>query len=39
MTVTRLIARPMLASMFVVGGINAFKNASALAAMAQPVAD
>ena len=39
MTVTRLIARPMLASMFVVGGINAFKNASALAAKAQPVAD
>ena len=39
MTVTRLIARPMLASMFVVGGINAFKNAGALAAKAQPVAD
>ena len=39
MTVTRLIARPMLASMFVVGGINALKNADALAAKAQPVAD
>jgi putative oxidoreductase len=39
MTVTRLIARPMLASMFVVGGINALKNAGALAERAQPVAD
>ena len=39
MTVTRLIARPMLASMFVVGGLNALKNADALAARAQPVAD
>lgn len=39
MTVTRLLARPMLASMFVVGGINAFKNADALAVRAQPVAD
>ena len=36
---TRLIARPMLASMFVVGGINALKNADALAAKAQPVTD
>ncbi len=39
MTVTRLLARPMLASMFVVGGISAFKNVDALAARAQPVAD
>ena len=39
MTVTRLLARPMLASMFVVGGVNALKNADALAARAQPVAD
>lgn len=39
MTVTRLLARPMLASMFVVGGINAIKNADALAAKAQPVTD
>jgi putative oxidoreductase len=39
MTVTRLIARPMLASMFVVGGVNALKNASALGPAAQPVAD
>lgn len=39
MTVTRLLARPMLASMFFVGGTNALKNAPALAAKAQPVAD
>jgi putative oxidoreductase len=39
MTVTRLLARPMLASMFVVGGINALKNADALATRAKPVAD
>jgi putative oxidoreductase len=39
MTVSRLIARPMLASMFVVGGINALRNAPALAAKAQPVTD
>jgi putative oxidoreductase len=39
MTVTRLLARPMLASMFVVGGINALKNVDAMAARAQPVAD
>ena len=39
MTVTRLLARPMLASMFVVGGVNALKNADALATRAQPVAD
>ena len=39
MTVTRLIARPMLASMFVVGGVNALRNAEAHAAKAQPVTD
>ena len=39
MTVIRLIARPMLASMFVVGGINSLKNAKAMAPAAQPVAD
>ena len=39
MTVTRLIARPMLASMFVVGGVNALKNADAHAAKAKPVTD
>ncbi|HEY1134446.1 MAG TPA: DoxX family protein [Nocardioides sp.] len=39
MTVTRLIARPLLASMFVVGGINAFRNADALAPKAAKVTD
>jgi uncharacterized membrane protein YphA (DoxX/SURF4 family) len=37
MTVSRLIARPMLASMFVVGGVNALKNASAMGGAAAPV--
>lgn len=39
MTVTRLIARPMLASMFVVGGVNALKNAEGAAEAAKPVTD
>ncbi len=39
MTVTRFVARPLLASMFVVGGVNALKNAPALAAKAKPVTD
>ncbi|GAB3663388.1 DoxX family protein [Nocardioides korecus] len=39
MTVTRLLARPMLASIFVVGGVNALKNAPALASAAKPVVD
>lgn len=39
MTVTRRIARPLLASMFVVGGVNAFRNADALAPAAQKVTD
>lgn len=39
MTVTRLLARPMLASMFVVGGYNALKNTEAAAARAKPVTD
>jgi uncharacterized membrane protein YphA (DoxX/SURF4 family) len=39
MTLVRLIARPMLASMFVTGGIHAIKNADALAARARPVTD
>lgn len=39
MTITRFLARPMLASMFVVGGVNALRNASSLAAQAAPVAD
>jgi uncharacterized membrane protein YphA (DoxX/SURF4 family) len=39
MTVTRLIARPMIASMFVVGGVAAFKNAPKLAGKASGVTD
>jgi len=39
MTLVRLIARPMLASMFVVGGYNAYKNADSMAKKAQPVTD
>ena len=39
MTVTRMIARPMLASMFVVGGVNALKNADAHAQRAKKVTD
>lgn len=38
MTVSRLIARPMLASIFVVGGVAALRNAPALATTAAPVA-
>lgn len=37
MTVSRLIARPMLASIFVVGAATALKNASGPAAKADPV--
>ncbi len=39
MTVTRLIARPMLASMFFVGGVGALKDAEAHARNAKPVVD
>jgi uncharacterized membrane protein YphA (DoxX/SURF4 family) len=39
MTISRLLARPMLASMFVVGGVNALRNSEAHAAKAEPVAD
>ncbi|WP_309647569.1 DoxX family protein [Nocardioides sp.] len=39
MTVSRLIARPMLASIFVVGGVAALRNAPALASKAAPVTD
>ena len=39
MTVSRRIARPMLASMFVVGGVNALKNAPALEAKASDVTE
>lgn len=37
MTVSRLIARPMLASIFVVGAAAALKNSSAAASNAEPV--
>ncbi|MDP3967519.1 MAG: DoxX family membrane protein [Nocardioides sp.] len=39
MTVTRLLARPLLASTFIVGGVHALRNADALAAKARPVTD
>lgn len=39
MTATRLLARPMLASMFVIGGVNALKNAEGHAVKAKPVVD
>jgi len=39
MSLSRTIARPMLASMFVVGGVNALRNASELAGKAGPVTD
>ena len=39
MPVVRLIARPMLASMFVAGGYNSLKNADYLAQRAAPVTD
>ena len=39
MTVSRLIARPMLASMFVVGGVNALRNVDRTAVKAQPITD
>jgi putative oxidoreductase len=39
MSVSRLIARPMLASMFLVGGVNALRNADTLALRAKPVTD
>ena len=39
MTATRLIARPLLASTFLVGGVNALKNAPQLATQAKPVVD
>jgi uncharacterized membrane protein YphA (DoxX/SURF4 family) len=39
MTVSRLIARPMLASIFIVGATNALKNASLPASKAAPVTD
>jgi uncharacterized membrane protein YphA (DoxX/SURF4 family) len=39
MTVTRMIARPMLASMFVVGAVNALRNAEGHAQRAKKVTD
>jgi putative oxidoreductase len=39
MTATRLIARPLLASAFVAGGVSALKNADNLAIKAKPVVD
>ncbi len=39
MTVLRVVARPMLASMFVVGGVNALRSPGRRAEKAQPVAD
>jgi putative oxidoreductase len=39
MTLVRLLARPMLASMFVVGGVDAFRNAARMAAKAEPVTE
>ena len=39
MTLIRLVARPMLASMFVYGGVNALRNAEQTAQRAKPVTD
>ena len=39
MSMSRLIARPMLSSIFLVGGLNALRNAEARAAKAAPVTD
>lgn len=39
MTISRLLARPMLASMFVVGGVNALRNAEGHATKAAPVTE
>jgi putative oxidoreductase len=39
MSLSRLIARPMLSSAFLVGGLNALRTAPALAAKAAPVTD
>jgi putative oxidoreductase len=39
MAISRLIARPMLASMFIVGGLDSVRNADKKAGAAQPVTD
>ena len=39
MTLLRSVARPLLASMFLYGGVNAIRNAKTMAPKAEPVAD
>ena len=39
MTLTRLIARPMLASMFIAGGVSSLKHAEQAAQRAKPITD
>ena len=39
MTILRSLARPLLASMFLYGGLNSIKNASVMAPKVQPLAD
>lgn len=39
MTITRLLARPMLASMFITGGVSALRNVRGAAERAKPVTD
>ena len=39
MSLSRTVARPLLASMFLVGGVNALRNADKLAVRAKPVLD
>lgn len=39
MSLSRLVARPMLASIFLVGGVNALRNTPTSAAKAKPVVD
>ena len=39
MTISRLLARPMLSSMFVMGGVNALRNAETRATNAAPVTE
>ena len=39
MTLVRLIARPMLSTMFIMGGVNTLKNSEQMAQRAKPVID
>jgi uncharacterized membrane protein YphA (DoxX/SURF4 family) len=39
MTLVRMVARPMLSTMFIVGGINSLKNSERMAERAKPVID